>query len=172
MSKLTTALLVAAALPLLCSSALAQDAGYTGKLKFYSLGDCSIYTKSWNDLDSHWKQDVGITGLVAAAGRFRLRYSFAYLQQYPLKDKVLPMWSTYGMISYSLTNQSVEPALYTKTKSNLEGLWQQETGIMVKLYKSGHLTIVNNYGYVVYYPFLEHPLPHWQAAVSFQYSLK
>jgi len=162
MARFLTIVLVAA------SSAAFAD---TPQLNFHSFEDGNIYTKPYTGLKGSWNEELGYSAPLVTTGQWTLKYNVAYIQTWPLKTEVEPQWTAGATIVYQLSNQGLQPGLYTKIKSSLDGLWQQETGLTAK-YRMGQYGLIGNAGYVLNYPHFTNVKPRWQVGVSFAWYLK
>lgn len=71
-------------------------------------------------------------------------------------------WSSLGWDSFSA---------YTKVKSSLKGLWQEESGLTVRFATAGRLRLDGNVGWLVRYP-VRSPIPaQWNSGVTAAYRL-
>ncbi len=156
-----------AAVVITCSFAHAQ----TETVKLHSFEDGVVYTKPYTGLKGSWNEEFGFAAPLVTSGKWTLKYNLAYIQTWPLKTEVGPQWTAGATVVYQLMDTGIMPGLYTKAKNNLQGLWQQESGITAK-WRMGKLGLVGNAGYIFDYPRNPSAAPKWQVGVSFCYFLK
>jgi hypothetical protein len=148
-------------------------AGASGQTwQFHSpLSDGYVYTKPATDLDGHWKEEFGIGAPLLTGGPWLFKWNAAYVHNFPNAFNVAPAWTAGVTAVYELAQGKVIPGLYTKTKNNLLGLWQQESGFtaLTSVYNVG---LVFSAGYIYSYPFKSDAGPLWQVSLSAQLKFK
>ncbi len=147
-------------------SAMADD------IKFHSIGDGSVYEKPLTNLQGKWQNEIGVAAPLATSGPWTLKYNIAYLQTFPLKTKVGPLWTSGIGLVYEFDKTSVvKSGIYTKTKNDLFGTWVQESGYTART-RMGQYGLVLNAGYIFKYPFSSHAGPKWQVGLALNYYFK
>ena len=151
----------------LCVTAAAKADDF----KFHPFEDGSIYTKPFTGLKGSWNEEFGVAGPILTSGPWTFKYNLAYIQTWPLKTEVGPQWTAGGTIVYQLSDKGLMPGLYSKAKNNLQGLWQQESGLTAK-WRKGEYGLVANAGYIFNYPRDASAKPLWQVGLSLNYYFK
>lgn len=147
------------------TSAFADDSG------FHSLSDAYVYDKPSNDLDGKWKDEIGVGSQFYTKGPWLIKWNAGYVHTFPKAFNVAPGWTVGASAVYELMRGPVIPGLYTKTKNNLNGEWQQEFGVTA-LSKVGKVGLVFQAGYVAAYPWKFDIAPTWQVSVSAQFHFR
>ena len=143
----------------------------TDAIQFHSIEDGSIYTKPYTGLKGSWNEEFGVAAPFATYDKWTLKYNVAYIQTWPLKTEVEPIWTEGATVVYQLSDKGVMPGLYTKLKGNQPGPWQQESGLTAK-WRTGQFGLVGNAGYVYDYPRDPSAKPLWQIGLSLNYYFK
>jgi len=146
-------------------------AASTDEIKWHGFDEGSLYTKPYTGLKGSWNEEFGVAAPLATYGRWTFKYNLAYIQTWPLKTEVGPQWTAGGTVVYQLTDSGLKPGLYTKAKNNLQGLWQEESGLTAK-WKLGQFGLVGNAGYIFDYPRDASAKPKWQIGLSLNYYFK
>lgn len=152
------------------AAAVAND----GEWKTYpqSLGDVMLYTKPKSNLNGLWQEELGLMSRLATYERFTLLGNIAWVSNYPIKFPQKSQWTAGLTVAYQLEPSAHATSVYTKTKSTLAGLTQQETGFLTTLGAFGPVRAIYGIAYIFNYPYKSNRKPIWTTGVTLNVPLK
>lgn len=145
-----------------------------GKWEPLSLKDLSVYTKVKSNLDGQWQHELGLFSRLTQNGHFWVVSNVDFLATYPLKTPFPAQWGFGLTAGYRLAATPFATSVYSKTKSNFKGLWQQETGLTKLIYGQGggKIRVLANGAYIYSYPYKSGRAPIWTVGLSLIFRLR
>lgn len=130
--------------------------------KTFSVNDGSFYLKERTNLTGSLFLETGFSAPLARRGNLSVSANLAYLQNLsnPWKGNG---WESGLSVGYRLNRGW---SAYTKTVTNFNGNWNQETGLRTSLYRTENYAVSANAGYVFDYPFRNKAKNTWNVGVT------
>lgn len=134
----------------------------TAPLRTYTLRDGSFYVKEKSNLMNTMQFETGVSSPLVSSGNLSLSANFAYVLDFsnPWNQNSWTGGMTFG---YRLNDTY---SAYTKTASNFNGRYSQETGVRASLYRTMNYAVNANAGYVMDRPFNLNRSARWTVGVT------
>lgn len=131
-----------------------------------TLGSLSAYTKLKSNFRGLWQQETGLSARFLTDGRLSLGGNVAWLDNYPIESPYPANWTAGLTLAYRTAPSAYAPSIYTKIKSNLVGVTQQETGFSALLVRGHGWGLGGNVAYVFNYPYKSTSFPAWTGGLT------
>lgn len=140
----------------------------TNQTKTFNVNDGSFYAKERTNLTGTLSLETGFSAPLMRRGNLSAAVNLAYIQNLsnPWKGNG---WESGLALGYRLNRGW---SVYTKTVTNFNGNWNQETGLRTSIYRTSNYAVSASAGYVMDYPLRNKAKNSWNVGVTVSFPVK
>lgn len=138
------------------------------QLQTFSVNDGSFYVKNKTNLLGRNSLESGFQAPLLRSGNLSIGANVGYVQNVNDLWKC-NSWTSGVNFGYDLNRGWVA---YTKTSTNFQGNWSQESGLRMNLFSNEKYNVGINAGYIFDYPFARNRQPGWTAGFTVSFPVK